>query len=503
MFKKIEPDDWVRLPRVCGVRAGVCLFALCALAALAALFFLLLHPGLSRPGVMLSVESEPWGAAVRIDDVYYGSAPCRIFVPEGARLVTLALPGFAPQSERIVAGARLFGSRFFPKTMSLRAKLAEEGALSALVDGARDYAAWSFAGEPTEAYQIPLSLSEGVYRSAPADADAARGAAALVEAAARFAVTRAALKDLLRAEFLAHGGGNAASPTAAMAAARGVFSFLTKNPSFVLALGDVLPEETAHALVNSKLYPRVWADGDEDEPQNVAAPSNVMRAPLFVEGVEFAVEFSSPASLMVARDEVSFSSWERFLAENPAWNAANRDALAAEGKANDEYLRAFEAYKISNEQFQDEFPGHPPSSVSGVSFFAAEAFCAWLDAKLPSSLAKAYEVRLPSEIEWEYAAKFAADSAGSSSASSVLRGMTLESYDGAGLWEWCSDFFAPLADLSSAEWARELLGSPERSVRGGCWVNRSDSLGKNARGSLSPDAASPFTGFRPVIAARK
>jgi hypothetical protein len=202
------PEDQVRLKPVLGMRPGVYLAAAGAAVILMVLFFILLYPGIVRPGAMVVFTSEPAGAALRVDDIYAGSSPCRVFVSRGEHILEAVLPGFETERVECAVPSRLFASALFPRRYDVNVTLNTADPAAALAGAAYDYASWTFGGEPTAAWQVPLSLSEGVYRAGKA-ASEANG---LLSAAARFAVTRAALRDLVRASTLAANNGNAPSP---------------------------------------------------------------------------------------------------------------------------------------------------------------------------------------------------------------------------------------------------------------------------------------------------
>jgi formylglycine-generating enzyme required for sulfatase activity len=174
-------------------------------------------------------------------------------------------------------------------------------------------------------------------------------------------------------------------------------------------------------------------------------------------------------SFFIAEKEVDTATWAAFVAAKPEWNSENLEKLRANGLVSDGYLES------------SSDPAYPAPSAPGVSWYAATAFCDWLSLSLPASLS-GYEVRLPTETEWERSARIAP--AG------------VERLTG-GLWEWCADAYAPLDFLASPPGTT--ISSPERSVRGGSWANPTSSVSVDTRASLPGASCSPFVGFRPAI----
>jgi formylglycine-generating enzyme required for sulfatase activity len=118
------------------------------------------------------------------------------------------------------------------------------------------------------------------------------------------------------------------------------------------------------------------------------------------------------------------------------------------------------------------------NAVTGITWYAAQAFCewltTWLTTQLPLSMAN-MEIRLPTENEWQFASSFISN----------MRNPG---------WEWCADHYVPLPFITAAPEAIETVGSLERSLRG-----RHSPASTETRASLPPDLSSPIVTFRTVI----
>ncbi|MDR2534741.1 MAG: SUMF1/EgtB/PvdO family nonheme iron enzyme [Treponema sp.] len=475
VIEETLPEDQVQFKPLFGVRPGVYLGGIYGFILIIILFFVLFYPGLAKPGTLLSLSSEPSGAALRVDDVYMGTTPCEIFIPKGIRRLEMTLPGFALYQQELNVKTRVFGTLFFPRRQSLVGTLGETISPGALLWAASEYGMWSFTGEPTVTYQIPQILSEGAYRSGPAAADPQgyQRMKDILQGSARFTATRGGLRDLIRAEALIDNGGLAASPVSLLRSLEDILVYLSETPGTAYWLAQVLPPETGTLIIDS-----AWYENQNSSASKLLTLSRSVSSdfgnPLtlgllrfreisggtLIQGGAFPHEVKIE-NFRVAETKVSYPSWDAFVSANPAWGPEFTETLTAQGLVTEDYL------------MRSEHLDSP--AVSGVSWYAAQAYCKWLTTLLPEDLAD-YEARLPTEAEWEYAVKTA-----------DIRDMS------EGFWEWCADPYGHNNYLPADKEIIEAIGSPERSVRGASEFSET-------RGSLFPVSCSPFGSFRPVIA---
>ncbi|MCL2879215.1 MAG: formylglycine-generating enzyme family protein, partial [Treponema sp.] len=383
---------------------------------------------------------------------------------------------------------RVFASLFFPRRLVLEAGLTSDNPDGVLLAGAKDYAAWTFGGEPTATWQIPFSLSEGAYRAGVSGTD--QFTQDMLAASSRFAVTRAAVRDLLRAKLLSDAKGLSPSPLGLLYSGADILRFLSQTPGAPQWLGDVLSAEQIAGLKDSTWYTKASeklarADSVISEKNTEHGKPPISRLNLggmIYDGVNsgmlvrgFPYQAQYLPAFMLCTTEVTKEAFNTFIRENPQWNSDNAENLTAQSLASDDYL------------IDDKPDTLQSAGICGVSWHAARAYCQWLSARLPPSMA-AYEVRLPFEAEWEYA--LGLNSSGHTTENAAAPSGTL--------WEWCADPWTPVDYIPAPDNAIAALGSPERSLRG--ILNPADPESYKTRASLPPEFCSSFVSFRPVIA---
>jgi formylglycine-generating enzyme required for sulfatase activity len=442
--KQTDNEIQVKLKPIYGIRPGVYLTGLYSFILLLIIFFLFLFPGIKNPGAIVIVKTEPQGAAVRIDDVYRGVAGNKIFVSKGSRKIEAIMPGFENQSVIQNIPASYFGSLFFPKRRIVEFKLEMLDPVYTFAMYAADYAEWTFAGEPTATWQVPMSLSEGAYRAGSAK-DSNSDMQQILLAASNFTVTRTALRDLIRAKILLDNCGNAPSPTALVRSISDILAFLSETPNSAKWLSQTLPKEQAVIIENSKWFKKQASA--PPKPQTVRQSGSRRMA-----GINF-ITFSS--GLMISETPVSKALFEEFLNEHSEWR---------------EYKTDYFPQEISSYPWEID-----KNIITGVTWYAAQAFCDWIAWRLPDYFIT-HEVRLPTEEEW------------------LIASQTIGNMKNIG-WEWCFDHYAPLQIASAPYHAKQAVGSPERSLRG-----RQTAASVETRASLPPNLSSPIVTFRIVIA---
>jgi formylglycine-generating enzyme required for sulfatase activity len=156
--------------------------------------------------------------------------------------------------------------------------------------------------------------------------------------------------------------------------------------------------------------------------------------------------------------EVTYRAYRQFVLSRPEW----QKAVARRDLAGASYLKDWDGNNFP--------PGRADLPVAFVSWHAARAYAAWAGK------------RLPSEAEWEFAAR------------SPSRGIA--DLVG-GVWEWTASHYRPYPYIA-ADGREDVLGTGRRSVRGGASSNAEKFKRIANRNSADASATSGVVGFRCV-----
>jgi formylglycine-generating enzyme required for sulfatase activity len=155
--------------------------------------------------------------------------------------------------------------------------------------------------------------------------------------------------------------------------------------------------------------------------------------------------------------------------------------------------------------------------VQSVTWEEAVLFCQKLAAAAPMAIPDGYEVRLPTEAEWEYACRAGSITPFAGNLSYLCWNVDNSNrqphyvkqkapnawglYDMHGnVWEWCYDWYAPYPAAAVTDPHGPTQPTINRAIRGGSWLDAAISCRSANRGWASPTYRGNNVGFRVVIA---
>lgn len=237
-----------------------------------------------------------------------------------------------------------------------------------------------------------------------------------------------------------------------------------------------------------------------------------------VNGVSFKMVFVKGGSMYLGCTSGSGSCESD---ESPSHNVTLSDYYMGETEVTQALWKAVMGYNNNPSNWQgDRLP------VEKVSWTDCDEFVSRLNSLLAAQLPQGYRFALPSEAQWEYAARGGQKSSGSMYAGSGNVGFVAWYYDNSGsrthevklkapnelglydmsgnVWEWCEDWYSSSWYSDNRNWTDPVntyVGSG-RVLRGGGWDYYASSCRVANRASNSPSSRSNFHGFRLALVRR-
>lgn len=498
----------VTLKPVLGIRPRIYVPILYSIFILIVLFFLLVYPGLSNPGARLQFSGHPEAAAVYIDGSYAGNTRDGAHIQPGTHQIEIRKQGFYSKSLQTIVPNRVFATLIVPPVVHLTYTLDPQSQEAIILPAFKDFARWALSGKPSAIYQIPMVLSEASKDMAfIQNIDRAALSNAILAAGTSLSTNTTSLRDTVYASSAI--AAPAGSPLAILATARNIAGILGSSRNSAAMILETIPDKANDTIRNAAAACTQEAAALHMVPlQTIGFRAIGPHSFIMFKGGSLDLVSSTPEGSKIsfkstlpefglASTEVTQREFARFLAENPEWKPENKAALIEQGLADSSYLKDFNLAAIDNRP------------ITGVSWYAADAYCKWLNRMAPAG----YEVILPTEAMWEAAAVVSSRSISSlaifkNRASTGPLQIGSAGTDSLGfsdlfgnVWEWTSDGFRPYAWIQKdSSVFNELIGAiSQKTVKGGSWANSSDQISIDSRGPVPASHSSEFLGFRPAL----
>ena len=538
MSTKITNEDIekasVKLKPFFGIKPGIYLTIIYSIIVLLALFLILIFPGLKNNGVKVSVETIPAGAAVYVDNVYKGSSPVTFFTKKGESQFKIEKKYFGTIHFTDTIGGRIVGSLFFPKKISMSKNVILTNPEGFLSQRFTELSSFALIEDYYDHYQMPHLISKTVREFMEGSTD--KNSIQLYNFLYAMRVNLGSpemVEDYIRAvKLLVSSDSNKNITTKADLEV--LFDFFKKeNNSSGLMLSiikaytkedqkPIIESLSSFIDINTELNTIINNYQNNKKLSKPKLPGKKININgLNFIGVSSGFYFSgsnipeNPEKLMdnitlssfphtekinefyILDREITRGEYSLFLNENSTWKLDNIKYLLENKLVNENYLA-----------FQDmTFQSAP---IANISWYAAKAYCAWLESKLPGDIAT-YSIKLPSEAEWEAAAIinetqnvnyiFKDSVVDSALPADFSREGKAGLYDLRGnLWEWNENWYFP-TDSENGQYglSDERFNGAEKSVKGGSWANSKSDINLYTRGSQEPSWCIPFIGFRPIM----
>ncbi len=474
MKRRIELPvvDQVQLPHIFGLRPGVLILGVLLVVLVAAIFFIAFFPGIIKGGRYVTFRGQLRDSGVLVDGTYLGATDYQYFIESGNHEVQLIKAGVPYASYTLEVDHPVFLTWLFHRTQ-------ESVAPSFTLDEEKRSTITRFNLQEIAAASAILSYDE-VTRYRPVFSTLVHDMQAMgVEDSAALNL---ALRYISNERMLED----------AKSALETVE--LTPEQSKLLASAEqVVKQSMGRTNEPSLPVPDVTAQKREISSgsfslQGFSYPASLVALGRGTNGTypevnEAAATVQSPDFVLGAA-EISQYQWAQFLEDNPYWDTGNIEQLIQDGMVDESYLDGMTISSV--------FVTSKP--VFNVSYYAAQAFCAWASEKTGK------EVFLPTEAMWTLAALQESSKTYASSLSPSPDTSNNPVSLLGGVWEITQTPYIPLSRISGYEQSLALHDafslSPDPIVKGGSYLNDPQAITAHTVGVIAPNACGDQIGFR-------
>lgn len=498
----------VTLKPVLSIQPKYYLAVFYGLIVLGLLFYFCLWEGLSKPGTLVTIHSQPEGASVHFQGKLYGHTPLTVFFPQGQGEIQLTKASFDELKVPYTSGNNLFLSGFFPKKEELAYTLPVPAQSQLEANSVREISRWS-STTFTDDYPAPPLFTHFVQDAIAQGWDNDR-IKTFLSRQLRYVTSPQLYADFGKAcglwtkqppESLEVQSGLWEHYLAPEQTAQGrlIFWLLINQPKVIRS--NLLSNQTA--FFSSEV--KSWKNSLKPSTELSAAPTSAINANgyrflsipkgayrwgFIKEKTTMPLEapFQIPVNVKVADfwlsdTETTQAQFAEFIKANPSWAPSNRQKLIEQGLADEGYLI----------DWNDVQPPKPSAPVSEVSWYAAQAYVDWLNGKISLNGKK---VSLPTEVEWEWAAREAKADKAPVYVKGKANSLGLAAMQD-GVWEWTDSSWAPGDQLVRTENFQETsVSSYFRTVKGGSSENNEEQVEVWDRGAVPAASSNPYLGFR-------
>ncbi|HOE84512.1 MAG TPA: SUMF1/EgtB/PvdO family nonheme iron enzyme [Sphaerochaeta sp.] len=463
----------VTLPEVFHLRPGVWILILLAILLIVVIFVCAFLPGIIKGGRYVTFKSPLSESGVILDGTYLGSADHQYFIKSGDHTVTLTKGGVEYATTVVTIDHPVFLTWLFHRTRDITIP----------VDPLTKAQTEAIIRFDLEEIQMASAILEWtmVTRYAPLYANLAQDLEALgIDAqtrddAIKFSLYYITTQEMLDDAMGAFGGHRGEKIQAMLTMAQAVINGnASPSPS---AAKSPLSATTRQSSLTTDLFS---VEGTAYPALTITMGRETERSYPALKEMEVTV---TTPPFVLANLPVTLTMWAHFIDENPQWAKSNKEALRQQGLVDSSYLAGLAPSTI----FVTSRP------VTNISYWAGEAFCAWLSQK------SGKEVFLPTEAMFSVAAEThpnlvhhgSLTPSPSSTPPSMLLG---------GVWEITHTPFIPLARLFDYDEAQDLHTAfaltPSPIVKGGSYLSDSASITAESVGAVPPEACGDQIGVR-------